>query len=196
MVLKIGLTGGIGSGKSTVCNIFSKLGVPSIDADTIAKRLVQPGMPALQSIINIFGKKITQKDGSLDRKKLRKIIFANNAERKKLEDIMHPIIYASMLKEIKKITAKYCILSIPLLLETDFVKIIDRILVVDVPKSLQLMRVAKRDNISENDINMVICSQISRKQRCSAANDILNNSEDIGYLRKQIFDLHALYSTF
>lgn len=194
MVLKIGLTGGIGSGKSTVCSIFSELGAPSIDADIIAQKLVQPGMPALRSIINIFGEKITQKDGSLDRKKLRKIIFSNRLARKKLEGIMHPMIYDSMIKEIKKITSIYCILSIPLLLETDFVKMIDRVLVVDLPKSLQLLRVSKRDNISETDVNMIIRSQISREKRCFVANDILNNSKDIEYLRKQILELHALYN--
>lgn len=195
MVLKIGLTGGIGSGKSTVCSIFSKIGTPSIDADIIAKRLVQPGMPALRTIINFFGETITQKDGSLDRKKLRKKIFSSKADRKKLESIMHPIIYDSMLEEIKTITAEYCILSIPLLLETDFCKMTDRILVVDLPKSLQLIRVSKRDDIKENEVNRIIGSQISRKKRCAAANDILNNSKDVEYLRQQIFDLHALYST-
>lgn len=193
MVWKIGLTGGIGSGKSTACKIFSELGVPVIDADIIAHRIVGPGMPALQSITDIFGQQIIQGDGCLNRKKLRKRIFANIADRKKLENILHPLIYQDITHEIKSINAVYCIISIPLLLETEPADIIDRILLIDLPEELQLSRAAMRDDMDKGDIELVVRAQISRYQRCTSATDIISNEADIEYLRRQILALHELY---
>ena len=140
MVLRIGLSGGIGSGKSTACEIFSELKVPVIDADVIAVKAVEPGMPALQSIIDEFGVKIINKDGYLNRKKLRDRIFKNESDRRKLESVLHPVIYKEIERQTKSINSAYCIISIPLLLETGTSDIIDRILVIDIPKELQLSR--------------------------------------------------------
>jgi dephospho-CoA kinase len=195
MVLRIGLSGGIGSGKSTACEIFSELKVPVIDADVIAVKAVKPGMPALQSIIDEFGVKIITKDGYLNRKELRDRIFKNESDRRKLESILHPVIYKEIARQTKGINSAYCIISIPLLLETGTSDIIDRILVIDIPKELQLSRASARDNASLKNIETIIHSQISRDDRLAAADDIINNEGDIENLRRQIYDLYEFYKS-
>ncbi len=195
MVLRIGLTGGIGSGKSTACEIFSELDVPIIDADVIAVKVVKPGMPALQSIIDEFGVKIITKDGYLKRKELRDRIFKNESDRRKLEGILHPVIYKEIARQTNGINSPYCIISIPLLLETGTLDIIDRILIIDASKELQLSRASARDNASLKNIETMIHSQISRDDRLAAADDIINNEGDIEILRKQIYDLHEFYKS-
>jgi len=194
MVLKIGLTGGIGSGKSTVCKIFSEFGVPVIDADIIAHSLVRPGMPALEEIAKTFGKELISNDGTLDRKKIRDQIFANDTERKKLEDILHPAVYKEISVQVENINSKYCIISIPLLIETDASDTVDRILVIDVPRELQLQRASNRDKTNKSDIESIIDSQISREDRLAAADDIVNNDGNIKNLHRQISALHEYYS--
>jgi dephospho-CoA kinase len=194
MVLKIGLTGGIGSGKSTVCKIFSEFGVPVIDADIIAHNLVRPGMPALEEIAKTFGKELISNDGTLDRKKIRDQIFANDTERKKLEDILHPAVYKEISVQVENINSKYCIISIPLLIETDASDTVDRILVIDVPRELQLQRASNRDKTNRSDIESIIDSQISREDRLAAADDIVNNDGNIENLHRQISGLHEYYS--
>ena len=195
MVLRIGLSGGIGSGKSTACEIFSELGVPVIDADIIAHNVVQAGMPALQLIKEEFGEDIITKDGLLDRKKVRNQIFTNETYRKKLENILHPVIYEKIVHEIENINSSYCIISIPLLLETGALDIIDRILIIDASRELQLSRASVRDNASLNDIEGIIQAQIPRNVRLATADDIINNEGDIENLRKQIYDLHEFYKS-
>jgi len=195
MVLKIGLTGGIGSGKSTVCKIFSEFGVPVIDADIIAHSLVRPGMPALEEIAKAFGKELISNDGTLDRKKIRDQIFANDTERKKLEDILHPAVYKEISVQVENINSKYCIISIPLLIETDASDTVDRILVIDVPRELQLQRASNRDKTNRSDIESIIDSQISREDRLAAADDIVNNDDNIENLHRQISGLHEYYSS-
>ncbi|MCH8263406.1 MAG: dephospho-CoA kinase [Proteobacteria bacterium] len=195
MVLRIGLSGGIGSGKSTACEIFSELGVPVIDADIIAHNVVQAGMPALQLIKEEFGEDIITKDGLLDRKKVRNQIFTNETYRKKLENILHPVIYEKIAHEIENISSSYCIISIPLLLETGALDIIDRILIIDASRELQLSRASVRDNASLNDIEAIIQAQIPRDVRLATADDIINNEGDIENLRKQIYNLHEFYKS-
>ena len=194
MALKIGLTGGIGSGKSAACEIFSELGVPVIDADDIAHNLVKPGMPAFKAITRLFGNEVIASDGTLDRKIIRDKVFANKIDRKKLENVLHPAVYEEISVQAKNINSKYCIISIPLLLETDASNTVDRILVIDVPRELQIERAASRDQTNKSDINAIIDSQISRKNRLSAADDIVDNKGDINALRKRICDLHEFYS--
>lgn len=195
MSLKIGLTGGIGSGKSSACEIFSELGVPVIDADIIAHNLVKPGMPAFKEIIEVFGNEIISNDGTLDRTIIRDKIFTNEADRKKLENILHPAIYREIAIQVENINFKYCIISIPLLLETDASKTVDRVLVIDIPRELQLERTSNRDKTNKGDIEAIIDCQISRKDRLSAANDIVDNKGDINALRKKICNLHEFYSS-
>ena len=194
MALKIGLTGGIGSGKSAACEIFSELGVPVIDADNIAHNLVKPGMPAFDEIKKLFGNGVISSDGTLDRKIIRDKVFANEIDRKKLEIILHPAVYEEIAVRVKNINSKYCIISIPLLLESDASKTVDRILVIDAPRELQLERASNRDKTNKSDIDAIIDSQISRKDRLSAADDIVDNKGDINDLRKRICDLHEFYS--
>ncbi len=194
MAFKVGLTGGIGSGKSAVCEIFSGLGVPVIDADIIACNLVQPSMPALEEITKIFGKEIISNDDTLNRKLIRDKIFKNEIERKKLEDILHPAIYEEISVQVENINSRYCIISVPLLLETNASIIVDRILIIDIPRELQLERASNRDKTNMSDIDAIINSQISRKNRLSFANDIVDNSGNINDLRQKIFDLHQFYS--
>jgi len=196
MVLKIGLTGGIGSGKSTVCEIFSEFGIPVIDADIIVHSLVRPGMPALEKIAKAFGKEIISNDGTLDRGKVRDQIFANGIKRKKLENILHPVVYREISVQVENIKSKYCIIAIPLLLETDASKTVDRILVIDVPRELQSQRASNRDKTNKSDIDAIIDSQISRDDRLAAADDIINNEGDIENLHRQVSDLHEYYSGF
>lgn len=195
MILKIGLTGGIGSGKSTACEIFTELGVPVIDADIIAHKIVEPDTPALHKIIKIFGNDLITENGTLDRKKLRHRIFTNNLERKKLEDILHPEIYRVIELKTKELHSIYCIISLPLLLETNARHVVDRVLVIDAPRDLQLARAADRDDASTVDIEAIIDSQISREDRLAAADDIISNEGSIDNLRRQICDLHTVYTS-
>ena len=195
MALKIGLTGGIGSGKSAACEIFSELGVPVIDADVIAHDLVKPGMPAFIEITKIFGNEVISSDGTLDRELIRGKVFANEADRKDLENILHPAVYREIAVQVEDIKSKYCIISIPLLLETNATDTVDRVLVIDAPRELQLERASNRDKTNKGDIDAIIDSQISRKDRLSAAVDIVDNRGDINDLRKKICDLDEFYSS-
>ncbi len=195
MALKIGLTGGIGSGKSAACEIFSELGVPVIDADNIAHSLVKPGMPAFIEITKMFGNEVISSDGTLDRKLIRDKVFANEIDRKNLENILHPIVYREIAVQVETINSKYCIISVPLLLETNATKTVDRVLVIDVPRELQLERASNRDKTNKGDIDTIINSQILREDRLSAADDIVDNRGDINDLREKICDLHEFYSS-
>ncbi len=192
-ILKIGLTGGIGCGKSTVTHLFAQLGTPIIDADHIAHQLVQPGQPALEKIEQKFGGTVINDDGSLNRTVLRNIVFSDPVKKQQLEAILHPLIYAQMQNQIKQCTAAYVILSIPLLLETHRQHFVDRILVVDCPLEQQIKRVKQRDQLSDQQIQAIIASQIPRQQRLYAGDDIINNSGKISDLAEQIKKLHNLY---
>jgi len=192
-MLVIGLTGGIGSGKTTVCNYFSTLGVPIIDADIAAREVVQPGQPGLEQIIALFGQDILTPDGTLDRDKLRELIFTNATSRKNLEAILHPLIRKQMDEKLADLKAPYAILAIPLLLETNRRDGIDRILVVDADESQQITRAAERDSTKEKQIRAIIAAQCNRKDRLKAADDVIYNSGDLEQLKNQVIDTHNLY---
>lgn len=192
-MLKIGLTGGIGSGKSTVSKLFQDLGAPIIDADLIAHQLVEPGQPALAKLEQTFPN-IINENGSLDRAKLRDIVFSDINKKRKLENIMHPLIYAQIKSEIRKLNSHYCILAIPLLLETDMTSLVERILVIDCPVETQLQRVKKRDGLSKKQISSIIATQISREKRLSLADDIIDSSKSAPQLAEQVKKLHNLYN--
>jgi dephospho-CoA kinase len=192
-MLIIGLTGGIGTGKSTVAKRFSELGVPVIDADQLARDLVQPGEPALQDIVNRFGPEALRTDGTLDRAHLRGIVFSHPDQRKALEAILHPRIRAEMQRRVLMLDAPYCILSIPLLVEAGQGDTVDRVLVVDASESIQRMRVAERDGLSGVDADAVFKAQASRAERLSAADDVIVNDGDFDGLIRQVDALHDRY---
>jgi dephospho-CoA kinase len=192
-VLKIGLTGGIGCGKTTIANLFEALSVPVIDADQIAHQLVAKGQPALGRIEQEFGADILNQDGSLNRQKLKKIIFADAIQKQKLESILHPLVYQAIQAKLEQFDGPYCIISIPLLFETGMTSFVDRVLVVDCPVETQIERVQKRDNLSIEIIQSIINSQVSRSFRRERADDLIDNSALANSLAEQVKKLHNLY---
>lgn len=192
---KVGLTGGIGSGKSLVSEIFADLGVPVIDADKIVHELISPQSPLLDDIVLLFGNEIVDDSGNIDRDRIRKLIFSDSESRKKLEAILHPHVFDIIVKEIKGISAPYCILSIPLLIETNAEDMVDTVLVVDCPVSLQVERVTKRDGVSPEHVQKIIDTQVSRESRLAAADDVISNNGSISELREVVSELHKKYSS-
>jgi dephospho-CoA kinase len=192
-MLKIGLTGGIGCGKSTVARIFEQLKTPVIDADKIAHQLVTSGQPALAQIQQDFGIRVFKPDGSLDRKKLGEIVFSDPKQKQKLESILHPLVYQFIQAKIKQLNTPYCIICIPLIFETNMTHLVDRILVVDCSVETQIERVCKRDNMTIERIQPIIESQVSRAFRKAHANDLIDNSVTDDRLAEEVKKLHNLY---
>ncbi|OAI15561.1 dephospho-CoA kinase [Methylomonas koyamae] len=192
-MLKIGLTGGIGCGKTTVCRLFAELGVPVVDADLIARSLVEPGQPALQAIVQAFGTEILQADGSLDRAKLREAIFSDPEQRRRLDGIMHPRVYARIAADVAALQAAYCLIAVPLLLESKNPYAVDRILVVDCPQPAQIERVVARDKLSAEQAQAIVASQMPRPQRLARADDVIDNSAGPEQLAEQVKSLHNSY---
>jgi dephospho-CoA kinase len=193
-VFKVGLTGGIGCGKTTVGKLFAELNVPVIDADDIAHWLVELGQPALLEISKIFGNEILNADNSLNRQHLREMVFSDPQQKQRLEAILHPLIFASMQEKIDHLDSPYCILSIPLLFETHMTHFVDRLLVVDCPVEVQIERVKHRDSLADARIQSIIDSQVPREVRLSHADDIIDNSEtSSGQLAEHVKKLHNLY---
>lgn len=189
----VGLTGGMGSGKSTVAALFHEKGVPIIDADEVARKVTQPGEPVLKEIIKIFGSDILSSDECLDRSKLRKLIFANEIQRKKLEQLLHPLIRAEMKSRIEALAAPYCIAMIPLLLETVPNPLIQRILVVDTSEESQMTRTTTRDKTSRENIEAILKIQINRTKRLELADDVIINDDGFEQLLPQVDKLHEFY---
>ncbi|MGR9044715.1 MAG: dephospho-CoA kinase [Gammaproteobacteria bacterium] len=194
-MLKIGLTGGIGSGKTTVARLFADYGVPIIDADIIARQLVEPGQPALERIQQVFGQRVINPDGSLNRNELRTLVFTDPGMKQKLEAILHPLILSEIQSETVRLKAPYCIICMPLLFETGMNRWVDRVLVVDCPVATQIARVAQRDHLNEETIRAIIASQAPRGLRNAQADDLIDNSETNSELAEQVKKLHNLYSS-
>jgi len=192
-VLKVGLTGGIGCGKSTVTALFKQLNVPVIDADEIAHQVVAIGQPALKLIQQIFGSDSLNADGSLNRNTIRELVFTDPEQKKKLEAIIHPLVYQTIQAEIALLTVHYCIISVPLLFETNRADFVDRVLVIDCPPEIQIERVQKRDNLSPERVQSIIDSQVSRAFRLAHAEDIIDNTQSNAELAQQVEKLHNLY---
>jgi dephospho-CoA kinase len=191
----VGLTGGIGSGKSEATKIFAELGVPIVDVDVISHQLTAFGQPTLEKISNAFGQDILNDDGNLNRGALRQKVFANTDARKKLEGILHPAIFDKAMEALNKnATAPYQVLAIPLLFESDrYLKIINFSLVIDSTPEMQIARASKRDNLLEADIQKIIDAQMSRTMRNSLADDIILNDSSIEELRGKIKQAHEKY---
>ncbi len=191
---KVGLTGGIGSGKSTVSDLFKQLGTPVIDADKIAHALVMPGQKALSQISHYFGQRYINTDGCLNRAKLRDTIFSNAEKKHRLEKIMHPLIYAEIEHQLDQLNSFYCIIAIPLLIETKMQSLVDHILVIDCPMEIQINRVKLRDKLDNAQITAMISSQLSRTERLVHANSVIDNSKDTTFLNPQIKHLHQQFT--
>lgn len=193
----VGLTGGIGSGKSTIGDLFAKLGVPVIDADVIAREVVAKGSPLLAQIAEYFGKEALTEDGELNRAKLRQIIFSNPNEKTWLNQLLHPAIRNEMLSQVEQSQQPYVILMVPLLIENNLTQLCDRILVVDVLPEIQLERATKRDKNKEETIKNIMNSQVSREERLKYADDIIDNNlpleQGLSLIEKQAIQLHQDY---
>ena len=192
-MLIIGLTGGIGSGKSVASDKFKSLGITIVDADVASRTVVEPGKPALKEIQDHFGSGIITAEGKLDRNKLREIIATDAEERKWLESVLHPKIGEQITKEISESTSVYTLFVAPLLLETNSQEMCSRVVVVDVPKDVQIRRTAKRDKVSPNQVEQMVAAQMEREKRLEKADDVLLNSGTIEDLEKQVEELHKKY---
>lgn len=189
----VALSGGIASGKSTVANLFSQLGVPIVDADIIARQVVKKGTFALSQITEHFGRQILLADGELNRTKLRDIIFHSEQQRQWINQLLHPIIQQETQQQIAQINYPYVIWAVPLLIENNLQQYANRVLIIDTPPDLQLARLLKRDNISENLAKSMLSSQISNAQRVSFADDVIVNGGHTSALTSQVEHLHTKY---
>jgi dephospho-CoA kinase len=192
-MLTIGLTGGIGSGKSTVAKFFAAFKVPVIDADAVVHQLLQPNTTTFKKIRTHFGNSVIKKNGALDRKKIREIIFTQPKEKTWLEKLLHPAVRKIMLRKAKKLKYPYCILVIPLLFEAKMEKYFDRIFVVDALKQTRINRAMGRDYTKMANIKAIIASQIPSKQQVRLANDVIKNNGSLRSLKQAVRYLHAFY---
>ena len=188
----VGITGGIGSGKTVATNRFKKLGIKVVDADEEARRVVEPGMPALLSIKEYFGDKVMN-GLSLNRSKLREIIFSDSKKKIWLEKLLHPLIHESILRSLQDSTSNYTVLVSPLLLETSQFEMCSRLLVIDSNESSQIERTMTRDQVTKDHVSLIINSQINREQRIKKADDIIRNDTTIESLNTAVEDLHLKY---
>lgn len=193
MTYIVGLTGGIGSGKSAVAEGFQRRNIKVVDADIAARKVVEPGTTALERIAEHFGESILQADQTLDRAALRTIVFADDQERRWLEQLLHPAIGQWLADELASATSPYAILESPLLLETDQHEMVDRILVVDVSREQQIARACARDSNSREQIEAIIAAQMPREERLSKADDVVDNNGPLEDLEAQIERLHTRY---
>ncbi len=191
--LRVGLTGGIASGKSTVAEMFAALGVVVIDTDVIARNVVMPGEQGLEAIRERFGDSVLQDDGTLDRRRMRELIFADEASRRDLEAILHPLIRDETLREAKAATGPYLLIVVPLLTQSSLKDHVDRILVVDCSEETQLERLTRRDAETRAQAKRMLAAQASRDERLAIADDIVHNDGDIDSTRTQVSALHDLY---
>ena len=191
--LRIGLTGGIASGKSTVARRFAELKVPVIDADESARLVVKPGSLGLAQVIERFGRGMQGAAGELDRRALRELVFADASKRRDLEAILHPLIRANMQERAQRAAGPYVVLAIPLLIEGAGRDRVDRILVVDADESLQLERLMARDSMNIDQARAMLAAQANRETRLAAADDVLQNSGTIQQLREAVDRLHRRY---
>lgn len=193
-MLVIGLTGGIGCGKSAVAEIFARLGATLIDTDLIARQLTALGQPALTAIREQFGADYFLSDGNLDRARLRRLVFSDAAARKQLESLLHPLIRDEVSQSLRIVQTPYVIVAVPLLLETGaYREMVQRILVVDCGEEQQVERVMARNRLSEEEVRAIMASQIGRAERLRQADDIIDNHGDPNGLQQQVEQLHRRY---
>jgi len=191
--LRVGLTGGIASGKSTVADMFADLGATIIDTDVIAREVVMPGQPALEEIRGLFGEAVIHDDGTLDRAAVRKLVFADEPLRERLEDILHPRIRDETFRQASEAGGDYQIIVVPLLAESPLRDYVDRILVVDCDEETQVRRLLNRDAETEEQARRILAAQASRAERLAIADDVIGNDADLEATRAQVAALHEIY---
>ena len=189
----VGLTGGIGSGKSAAANFFQNEGITVIDADGLSREVIEEGTPGFASIVEYFGSKIIDSDGSINREHLRKEVFDDDKKKKLLESIIHPLVRELMVKKIAASKSPYSIVMVPLIFETNSMSNYNRILVIDCDPKLQLERATLRDNNSKAQIQKIMNSQCSREERISIANDIIPNNDSLENLKIRSIAMHKFY---
>lgn len=193
----VGLTGGIGSGKSTVANLFADLGVPIVDADIVARQVVEKGSPLLTQIAAHFGEQVLTEKGELNRAALRELVFQNETEKNWLNGLLHPAIRTEMIAQLQAQSAPYVLFVVPLLIENNLCELCHRVLVVDVKAETQLIRASRRDNNNIQLIQQIMNAQVSRETRLSYADDVINNdaeqTENAEGLRENVLKLHRTY---
>lgn len=197
MTYIIGLTGGIGSGKSTIADLFAAHNVPIIDADVVARQVVEKGSPLLAQIAEHFGSHILTEQGELDRATLRQIVFQSESEKTWLNNLLHPAIRQAMLRQLQQQTAPYVLWVVPLLIENNLTAFCDRVLVVDVDPEIQLARTIQRDNHQRDLAEKIIAAQVDRPTRLQHADDVIENTlpltENLPHLTQQVAELHQCY---
>lgn len=189
----VGVTGGIGCGKSTICRGFEALGAPVVDTDEVSREVVAPGSAGLAAIEARFGHDILQADGTLDRRRLRSIVFANEADRQWLEALLHPLIRARTDEHVRAAAYPYCLVCIPLLVERGGGNRVDRVLVIDCPPAVQIERVMARDKLTAPEVEAIMRTQAPRAGRLAAADDVIENIGDVETLQPAIRALHQRY---
>jgi dephospho-CoA kinase len=191
--LRVGLTGGIASGKSTVADMFEALGAVIIDTDVIAREVVMPGQPALDEIVEVFGPSVLAADGSLDRRAMRKRVFEDEPLRLRLEEILHPRIRDETFRQASRAGGPYQLIVVPLLAESPLKDYVDRILVVDCDEEAQVSRLLQRDTETMEQAQRILAAQASREERLAIADDVIDNSRSLADTRRQVETLHARY---
>ncbi|MCG5493384.1 dephospho-CoA kinase [Ectothiorhodospira variabilis] len=192
-MLTVGLTGGIGSGKSTVGRLFQERGAALIDSDVVARQVVEPGSEGLERLREAFGETILDAQGHLDRSAMREVIFQNSQARHRLESLLHPMIWAEIDRQKSETNAPYCMLVIPLLVESGSQERVDRVLVVDCPEDMQRSRASARDGVSPQQIQAILDAQATRAQRLAAADDVIDNSGATEAIATRVDELHRQY---
>jgi dephospho-CoA kinase len=188
----VGITGGIGSGKTAVTDRLHSLGIEIIDADLAARVIMEPGRPALAAVAEHFGEELLLPDGQLDRAALRKLVFTDPGERRWLEQLTHPLIGEEITAQLAAGNSPYVVLSSPLLLETSQRELCDLVVVVDVPEEVQLQRTMSRDENDEGQVRRIMAAQLSREQRLASADEVIDNSGTLAGLHRQVDALHNL----
>jgi dephospho-CoA kinase len=191
--LVVGVTGGIGCGKSTICREFAALGAPVVDTDEVAREVVAKGTPGLAAIVERFGSEVLAADGTLDRRRLRGIVFADAASRLWLEALLHPLIRARTDEHVRAAGYPYCLVCIPLLVERNGGKRVDRVLVIDCPELVQIQRVMARDKLTAPEVEAIMRTQATRAARLAVADDVIENIGNVETVRPVIRALHRQY---
>ena len=193
-MFRVGLTGGIASGKTIVANFFAALGAGIVDTDRVARDVVAPGQPGLEAVRQAFGADVISASGDLDRRAMRAVIFSEPVARRKLESLLHPLIRARTLDELQRLRTPYAVVVVPLLVETGFGRLVDRVAVVDCPGDIRLGRLMARDGLDRNQAESMMSAQANRQARLAAADDIIDNGGTRESTRLRVQKLHKRYT--